>query len=101
MIKAGEAGDRTLRVWWQPQVPMKSFYVYVDTIGEAISVVDLLGDYDYFEFDNDVKPDFSNAGGVEMLVGNEWEDWEGMHGDNYFDDLDEYIAYLEGLGENK
>lgn len=71
-----------LRVWWVPQVPMKSFYVQVDTVEIGVKVMDVLAEYDLFQFKNKVKPDYSNAGGLchwcadsdgEGTPG--WEDW--------------------------
>ena len=64
-----------LRVWWIPQVPMHPFYVYVDSIGEAALILETLTRYDEFQFENSVKPDYSNAGGLETFAGDEWEDW--------------------------
>lgn len=61
-----------LRVWHIPQVPMKAFYVDVETPEEAIKVLDILAHYDLFQFENRVKPDYCNAQGLE-----EWDEQEG------------------------
>jgi len=58
--------EKQLRVWWIPQVPGKSFYVPVSTVAEAVRLMDVLAKYDQFQLDNRIKPDYCNAGGVEM-----------------------------------
>jgi hypothetical protein len=82
-----------LQVWWVPQVPMKSFEVPVSTLREARLILDTLAKYDLFQFDNRVKPDFCNTGGLRVWSLNSdgegnpgWTDWHGMDGDE-FDDI--------------
>lgn len=70
-----QAKEFDLRVWWIPQVPMKPFYVPVETIREAKLVLDALAKYDQFQFENNVKPDYCNAGGLEIFEDGDWEDW--------------------------
>lgn len=86
-----------LRVWWIPQVPMKSFYVSVDTPEEGKKVMDILAAYDAFQLQNRVKPDYCNAGGLQMYNPETaaWEDWYLETEDHYFDNVDEYIAQSE------
>jgi hypothetical protein len=55
-----------LRVWWIPQVPGKPFHVGVDTVAEGVKIMAVLARYDAFQFDNNIKPDYCNAGGLEM-----------------------------------
>jgi len=66
-----------LRVWWIPHVPMKSFYVPVNSVEEARLILDTLAKYDMFEFENNVKPDYCNAGGLSCWdeEEKEWLDW--------------------------
>jgi len=72
-----------LRVWWIPQVPMKSFHVYVSTVAEGVKLMQVLADYDEFQFENDIKPDYCNIGGLQMFDANDdtdssegsWVDW--------------------------
>lgn len=78
-----------LRVWWIPQVPMKPFHVKVDSIKEAKLILDTLADYDSFQFKNNIKPDYSNVGGLEMYeldydgTGKaDWFEWENEDGEN-------------------
>jgi len=78
---------KKLRVWWIPQLPMdNSFYVEVKTIEEAKKTLDVLAKYDLFQLDNNIKPDFSNAGGLEVFEDGEWSDWEDEDG-NTIDDI--------------
>jgi hypothetical protein len=55
------------RVYWIPQIPMKAFYWPVYSVAEGKRVVEMLGEYDHFQYENNVKPDFSNAGGIEYF----------------------------------
>lgn len=66
-----------LRVWWIPQVPSTTpFYVKVKSEKEAGKVMDILAKYDLYQFEHNIKPDYSNVGGIEI----EMEDgtWEGV-----------------------
>jgi len=68
-----------LRVWWIPQVPGKPFYVPVDSVKEGRKLLEVLADYDAFQFENRIKPDYSNAGGLtetyeEKPTENDWTD---------------------------
>ena len=67
------AGD--LKVWWIPQVPMKAFEVPVTDIGQAAFVMSVLSDYDAFQYENSVKPDYCNVGGLVVFEDGEWCDW--------------------------
>ena len=53
-----------LRVWHIPQVPMKAFHVEVETTEEAVKVLNILADYDLFQYENRVKPDYCNMQGL-------------------------------------
>lgn len=64
-----------LRVWWIPQVPMKAFYVPVENLVEAKLLLDTLANYDLFQYENRVKPDYCNAGGLHVFEDGEWIDW--------------------------
>lgn len=64
----------TYKVWHIPQVPMPAFEVPCETLAEAIKIRDVLDEYDLFEFENRVKPDYSNAAGIMQLVDGEWEE---------------------------
>jgi len=63
------------RVWWIPQVPMEAFRVTVGSPKEAKNVLKILADYDTFQFENNIKPDYSNMGGLEVFEEGEWVEW--------------------------
>ena len=69
--------NNKLQVWWVPQVPMTSFRVDVSSVAEGVKILDTLADYDKFQLDNHVKPDYCNAGGLLEFneTSQEWEDW--------------------------
>jgi len=79
-----EDDEMKLRVWWIPQIPGKQFYVDVDTVKEGVKIMDVLAKYDSFQFDNNIKPDYANAGGLMMFdetddtdgADGSWVDWE-------------------------
>ncbi len=73
-----------LRVWWIPQVPTKPFYVTVKTLDEAILIVETLADYDRFQFENGVKGDYSNTGGLEVFEDGEWVEWCNGYGEDLY-----------------
>jgi hypothetical protein len=66
---------KKFRVWHIPQIPMNAFYVEVPDIETAKVVATLLADYDRFQFENKIKPDYANASGLETLIDGEWEEW--------------------------
>ena len=86
-----------LRVWWIPQVPMKGFFVDVDSVEQGVKIMDVLADYDAFQFENNIKPDYCNAGGLQMFDPNDtedspdgtWTDW--YDEETYTDDPREYL----------
>lgn len=78
-----------LRIWWIPQIPMKAFHAEVATLAEAKRTLTILANYDLFQFDNKVKPDYSNAGGLQVFQPDSewvedgddgWIDWENEDG---------------------
>lgn len=68
--------QKPLRVWWIPQIPGKPFRVDVPTLAEGVKLMDVLAQYDIFQYEHRIKPDYCNAGGIEMLdTDGEWCDW--------------------------
>lgn len=64
------------RVWWIPQVPGKPFHVEVASPLEGGKIMQVLAEYDHFQFAHNIKPDYCNAGGLVMLdTDGEWIDW--------------------------
>ena len=81
------------RVWWIPQVGMREhFIVPVSSPEEGRKVLDILGAYDLFQLQHNVKPDFCNTGNIEMWDEEEqaWVDWYLETEDMYYDDIDDY-----------
>lgn len=74
-----------LKVWWIPQIPMKAFEIHVNSLATAKVLLETLAEYDKFQFENNVKPDYCNAGGVCMMEDGEWVTFE-------TDDADEIDA---------
>lgn len=81
-----------LRVWHIPQVPMKPFYVSVASVNEAILILTTLWDYDAFQYENKVKPDYCNASGLEVFEDGEWCDWCDEDGNDIDDVIRERTA---------
>lgn len=71
-----------LKVWWIPQVPMKPFEVPVASVREAQMLLDVLAKYDAFQFENRIKPDYCNAGGLVRFEDGEWCEWEDADGND-------------------
>lgn len=73
-----------LRIWYIPQVPMKAFYRDISSLEEGRNLLNTIYDVALFEYYNKVKPDYSNAGGIER-----WEeDGEGGYAWSEVDDDD-------------
>lgn len=96
--KVPALGD--LRVWWIPQIPCKAYHVPVSGPEEAAKVMQILADYDLFQLKHHIKPDYANAGGLEVYVAdydgtqtpgwNEWYDDEDR-------DIDEWAREQGGV----
>ncbi len=82
-----------MRVWHIPQVPMKAFRVEVKTLEEAKLLVLALCEYDLFQFNNKIKPDYCNACGLEVFEDGEWLDYEDDEGRT----VEELISMDEAL----
>lgn len=81
-------GRAQFRVWWIPQLGMKgAFEVDVASYKEGKALEDVLGRYDLFQYENNIKPDYSNAGGTQMnhpvLTSGEWCDIDEDEAEEY------------------
>lgn len=86
-----------LRVSHFPQIPCKAFITEVEDLKQAKLLSDVLANYDLFQFENRIKPDYANATVVEMWDEDE-EDWVSWFDEETgIDDIDEYF---EQLGES-
>lgn len=81
-----------LRVWHIPQIPGKPFHVDVATLREGALLLRALADYDLFQFQNRIKPDYANTQGLEVYKGGEWCEWESPDGDEIGDVANELLA---------
>ena len=83
-----------LRVWHVPQVPGPAFHIYVDTLREAQRVLQVLANYDLFQLEHNIKPDYCNANGLEEYVANDGYDkpgWVEWYDDETGDDIDAWV----------
>ncbi len=62
------------RVSHIPQVPGTAYVVEASTREEAQRISDILVNYDLFQYEQRIKPDYCNASMVEVLIGGEWCD---------------------------
>lgn len=85
-ISTEGAKEGDLKVWWIPQVPGKPFEVPVKDTDAAILLMNTLADYDLFQLNNNIKPDYCNAGGLVVFECGEWCDWHDEQGRD-IDDL--------------
>jgi len=93
-----ENNNKKMRVWWMPQVGANAtFYIPVNSVEQARFVMDVLAYYDCFQWNHNIKPDFCNCGGLQVYDEDEgeWNDWYYDDGENYFDDVDEYLENSE------
>ncbi len=93
--KASKLDNLKLKVWWIPQVPMEAFEVEVETINEGRKLCDVLANYDAFQFENRIKPDYCNMGGLScshpQIEGGGWFDVP--------EDDDELVHWIEEIAE--
>ena len=82
-----------LRVWHIPQVPMSEpFYVTVENVAQAKLVLNTLWDYDLFQYERRIKPDYANASGLEEFDGEKWREWWSDDGRNISEVMQEERA---------
>lgn len=94
-----------LRVSWFPQVPCNPYVVPVDSVTDAVRIMNLLANYDLFQYANKIKPDYCNTGILEMFDPEDKEDgpegsWVGWFDEETGeDDPEEYLRIrdVEGL----
>ena len=83
MTKSGFDNEGALKVWWVPQLPGKAFEVPVPDLRSAALLLNTLADYDQFQFENNIKPDYCNAGGLMVFEDDDWIDWYSEDGDDF------------------
>lgn len=85
---------KKLRVAHFPQVPCKSFVVEVKDLTEAKKISDVLAEYDLFQYENRIKPDYCNVTVIEEFdeEQQEWLSW--CDEETGIDNIDEYFEFI-------
>lgn len=68
-----------LEVWYIPQIPGTAFRERASDLATAKKILDVLSRFSLFEFENRVKPDYADAGGIHR-----WES-DGEGGYRWYD----------------
>lgn len=93
---------KKLRIWWIPQIPGKPFHVLVPNLVTAKLLLETLANYDLFQLEHNIKPDYSNAGGLQIFQDGDWEDWYDESTGDDIDDLSfEQLAVIDAIGHSK
>lgn len=84
-----------LRIKHYPQIQCKPFIVEVNSLEEAKKISDTLAYYDLFQYENKIKPDYSNMTILEEYdeKEKEWLSWEDE--ETGINDLDAYFEYTK------
>lgn len=90
-----------LRIAHFPQIPCDPFYVDVSSIEDAYEKMKMLADYDAFQYEKRIKPDYANMTLLEEYDENEaeWMSWSIETDDMYFDDVYDYMSYMAEQNE--
>lgn len=79
------------RVWHIPQVPGQPFHAqftlprHESVVPRAKEIMKILADYDLFQYENKIKPDYANAQGLEIFEDGEWVEWSNEDGEDIGD----------------
>lgn len=71
------------RIWHKCQIGMdKKFYYSVKSVDEAWFLLNVIWDYDSFQYRNKIKGDYTSASGLQYFNenDNEWEEWYDENG---------------------
>lgn len=69
----------TYKIWHVPQIPGTAFVVGTDDLEYAKLLIEVLADYDLFQLEHRIKPDYDNVNGIMV--------WDEASGE--YEDLDE------------
>lgn len=88
--------NKKLRIVHFPQIGAKPFKVEVSNLQEARLLFNTLADYDLFQYNNRIKPDYANATVVQEWSeeDGEWIDWS--DDETGIDDINDYFEFLNG-----
>lgn len=89
-VQGPSTGD--LRVWWIPQVPGEPFRVPVESVQQAVFLLNVLARYDQFQLEHRIKPDYSNVGGLECFSQDGDGEWCEWYDPETGDDIDGWSA---------
>lgn len=75
--------EGALRIWHIPQVgaDIQPFHVPVADVQSAKLLLNTLWDYDNFQLENKIKPDFASVSGLQVFEEGEWLEWIDEDGD--------------------
>jgi hypothetical protein len=84
-----------LRLSHFPQIPCKPFIVEVVSLEEAKKIMDVLANYDLFQYENRIKSDYCNSTILEYWDEEEqdWLSWSDE--ETGIDNLAEYFEYIK------
>lgn len=78
-MENNKVGD--MQVWWIPQIPGKAFEVPITSVEDGVRIINILAQYDLFQYNNHIKPDYCNTGGIRVWCEDNgkgesgWNDW--------------------------
>lgn len=77
-----------LRIVYIPQVPGKPFIKEVQSRSEGKLIAETLVAFSNFEYENNIKPDYSDMLDLEEFVDGEWISWEDEFGSDFSEWMD-------------
>jgi hypothetical protein len=77
---------------------MNAFWVPVKTVEEASLIISTLAKYDLFQLRHNVKPDFSNAGGLNVVEDGELVTW---YDEESGDSLDDILSNVSSMDKDE
>ncbi|GMX64502.1 hypothetical protein Elgi_37710 [Paenibacillus elgii] len=86
-----------LRVAHFPQIPCNPFYVEVEDLHQAKKIMDVLANYDLFQLNNKIKPNYCNTTVLEQWneEEQEWLSW--CDEETGIDGVDDYFEHFNGM----
>ncbi len=75
------------RVWYIPQIPGEPFYFFVASPENACNIISLLIGFSNFEYEQHIKPDYSDVFGLEVCENGQWTEWSSEETGNSIDEF--------------
>ena len=80
------------KVWYIPQVPAEPVEVeWIEDVNTAIKVYGWMVKLSIYEFNNNIKLDYSDAGGIQFE--NENWDWEDIENEEKWEDWEDSLTF--------